>query len=202
MAATDWTDAHQRTLRGWGQRAVVLRAIHESEARRYATIEGRYAIPMILMSTAASVLSFSFGYLPDAWQEYSPLVNGCISSAVALVGTLRSFSKSEQLLAEHRASAMQYALLARSVDAEMALAPGERRSGGAEMVRGVAEQLDRLFEQAPTLLEERKRAFLHKMRKDAEQRRRDETALHIELPDVLYAVPSDPEPDDDDGAAT
>jgi len=145
---------------------------------------------MILLSTANSVLSFAHGYTGENFQYYAPLVAGVMSTCVALIGTFRSFSKSEQLLSGHHTSAQQYALLCRHINSELCVCPKDRRISGVEMIRGCSDDMDRLYENAPVILDERKRIFLRTLRKDAEQRKVDEQALGIKLPDLLYSMPA------------
>ena len=191
-----WTDNHERVLQTWAQRASVLRALHEVESRRFKEKEWRFSLPVILLSSLASFVQFSSGHMPAPWQEYAGLFGGALSSAVALIGTLRTASKIEEKLQGHRAASIQYNAITRSITTELAVERGDRRLGGVDCVRAVADKLDRAVELAPIVGEPHKRKFLARLRRDARRRGEDEQVLG-ELPDALYCAPMTAAPSGD-----
>ena len=188
VPCAQWTDNHERVLQTWAQRASVMRALHEVEARRYKDREWRFHLPVIVLSSLASFVQFSSNHLPPAWQGYAPLFGGALSSAVALIGTLRTASKIEEKLSGHRAAAIQYNSITRSITTELAVERADRRLGGVDCVRAISDQLDRAVEHAPIVGEPYKKRFVAQMLRDA-RRRGEHQHILGELPDALYTSP-------------
>jgi hypothetical protein len=146
-----WHKQQAKILRDWAEIASSYRWMHYQAYMRYKKSNMWYMIPLIIMSTVTGTANFAQTSFPVAIRSNIPQIIGAINLFSAILTTIYQFLKISEFMESHRISAINYGKLARTITVELNIPVKDRATGGAECVKQIRGEIDRLIEQSPTI---------------------------------------------------
>jgi hypothetical protein len=146
-----WHDQQAKLLKNWAEVASSYRWMHYQAYMTYKRKNLHFMIPLIIMSTVTGTANFAQNTFPEFIRPNVPQIIGAINLISAIMTTIYQFLKISEFMESHRISAVNYGKLARSITVELNLPVKDRETGGAECVKTVRTEIDRLIEQSPTI---------------------------------------------------
>jgi hypothetical protein len=146
-----WHDQQAKLLKDWAETASSYRWMHYQAYMTYKKKNLHFMIPLIIMSTVTGTANFAQSSFPEFIRPNVPQIIGAINLISAIMTTIYQFLKISEFMESHRISAVNYGKLARSITVELNLPVKDRETGGAECVKTVRTEIDRLIEQSPTI---------------------------------------------------
>lgn len=140
-----WTSVSECTVREFGEKASVLRLLHQRQAQMLQILDRWLVAPSLIASMASAAVSSTIPVDEDnTWPRY--LAAGFALTAGILTGISKHMHFSERA-ESHRRTSMSYAKIYRVVATELALSRSHRTTA-AELLRKVRMQLDSVGEDA------------------------------------------------------
>ena len=146
-----WHDQQAKLLKDWAETASSYRWMHYQAYMTYKKKNLHFMIPLIIMSTVTGTANFAQSSFPEFIRPNVPQIIGAINLISAIMTTIYQFLKISEFMESHRISAVNYGKLARSITVELNLPVKDRETGGAECVKTVRTEIDRLIEQSPSI---------------------------------------------------
>ena len=146
-----WHKQQAKILRDWAEIASSYRWMHYQAYMRYKISNMWYMIPLIIMSTVTGTANFAQTSFPVAIRSNIPQIIGAINLFSAILTTIYQFLKISEFMESHRISSINYGKLARTITVELNIPVKDRATGGAECVKQIRGEIDRLIEQSPTI---------------------------------------------------
>ncbi len=146
-----WNDQHEKILKQWGEASACYRYMHHRAYILYKNMSMRFTLPVIILSTITGTANFAQTSFPENMRSTVPSIIGGMNLIAGLIATIMQFLKINELMENHRTSALAYGLLSRNIRLIMALPPGERNKDGLAFVDECKSEYDRLIEQSPAV---------------------------------------------------
>lgn len=175
--------------------AAVCRRLAQAYLVVYHTYRRRQKhvrVPMIAISSASGMLSFGTEVFPTDWHKYVNICVGIAGLLVALVGSIESFLRLTDTIANSATASLNLEKLAETICLELSLPKHRRNASGTSFVRASYGAYEKIMESAPNVL--KKVVFLRppwaqRQRRAPHQRRTND------VQDLLFIpAPHDPSP--------
>ena len=151
MYGRSWNDQHETILRQWGEASACYRYMHHRAFLMYKQLSLRFSLPVIVLSTITGTANFAQSSFPVSIQGGVPAVIGGMNLIAGLIATIMQFLKINELMENHRTSALGHGGLSRNIRLQLALPREERSKEGLIFVNTCKAEYDRLIEQSPAI---------------------------------------------------
>ena len=146
-----WNEYHENVLRQWGESCACYRYMHHRAFLMYKKLSLRFNLPVIILSTITGTANFAQSTLPLSIQPAAPSIIGGLNLIAGLIATIMQFLKVNELMENHRTSALGHGSLSRNIRLQLALPREERKKEGLKFVEECKAEYDRLLEQCPAV---------------------------------------------------
>jgi hypothetical protein len=146
-----WNEQHELILRQWGEAAACYRYMHHRSFLMYKKLSLRFNLPVIVLSTITGTANFAQSTLPPSIQPAAPSIIGGLNLVAGLIATIMQFLKVNELMENHRTSALGHGSLSRNIRLQLALPREERKKEGLKFVEECKATYDSLLEQCPAI---------------------------------------------------
>jgi hypothetical protein len=146
-----WNDQHENILRQWGEASGCYRYMNHRAFLLYKKLSLRFTLPVIVLSTVTGTANFAQDQFPVSMQASVPAMIGGLNLIAGLIATIMQFLKINELMENHKTSALAYGLLSRNIRLMLALPRRERSADGLDFVNTCKAEYDRLIEQSPAI---------------------------------------------------
>jgi len=146
-----WNEYHENVLRQWGEACACYRYMHHRSFLMYKKLSLRFNLPVIVLSTITGTANFAQSTLPLSIQPAAPSIIGGLNLIAGLIATIMQFLKVNELMENHRTSALGHGSLSRNIRLQLALPREERKKEGLKFVEECKAEYDRLLEQCPAV---------------------------------------------------
>lgn len=147
----EWHAQEEQVLKRWSEVCSSYQYMHNRSYKMYTNMHMRYSLPVIVLSSIASTLSFATGSFRPEWREYVTLCTGGLNLVSGLIVTIAQFHKIPDLMEAHRSSQTDFGRAARHMRIELSLPVHERSTHGRLFVAKMRKQIDALLEKAPDI---------------------------------------------------
>jgi hypothetical protein len=117
----------------------------------YKKVSLRFNLPVIVLSTITGTANFAQTTLPVSIQPAAPSIIGGLNLVAGLIATIMQFLKVNELMENHRTSALGHGSLSRNIRLQLALPREERKKEGLKFVEECKATYDSLLEQCPAI---------------------------------------------------
>ena len=147
----EWAPEIEALLAEFGEIALCNSWLHTYSTRKYKRKHHSFAIPIIVLSTLTGTANFAIdSYVPVPYQHGFSACVGGLNILCGVLGTLASFLRYAELYEGHRVSALNWSALGRSVQIELSLAEGRRKSC-RDFLKASRATYDSLLESSPSI---------------------------------------------------
>ena len=146
-----WNEYHESILRQWGEGSAGYRYMHHRSFLLYKRLSLRFNLPVIVLSTITGTANFAQSTLPVSIQPAAPSIIGGLNLVAGLIATIMQFLKVNELMENHRTSALGHGSLSRNIRLQLALPREERKKEGLKFVEECKATYDSLLEQCPAI---------------------------------------------------
>ena len=146
-----WNDQHETILRQWGEASGCYRYMNHRAFLMYKKLSMRFTLPVIVLSTITGTANFAQDQFPNSMRSSVPAIIGGLNLVAGLIATIMQFLKINELMENHKTSALAYGLLSRNIRLMLALPRRERSADGLDFVNTCKAEYDRLIEQSPAI---------------------------------------------------
>jgi hypothetical protein len=146
-----WNEYHEDVLRQWGEASACYRYMHHRAFLMYKKLSLRFNLPVIVLSTITGTANFAQSTLPASIQPAAPSIIGGLNLIAGLIATIMQFLKVNELMENHRTSALGHGSLSRNIRLQLSLPRVERKKEGLKFVEECKAEYDRLLEQCPAI---------------------------------------------------
>ena len=154
----EWQPQIESLIKGLGEKAHSLSLLHKSSEKRYSYLNNYLALPSIVLSSVASVVSVGFG--SDQGISY---VSGGISILVSVLSTLNSYFSYAKRAEAHRITSISYSKLYLQINIELSL-PRKKRINVKDFIKIVSESVVRLNEIQPQIADTAIKEYVQKFK--------------------------------------
>lgn len=117
----------------------------------YRKQQNRVRIPIIAVSSVSGLLSFGTTVFPKETQGYVAIGVGVANMIVALVGSIESFLKIQEIVTGSLTASLNFTQLCEQITMELALPRDRRNSPGIVFVRECYSSFEKFWESSPTV---------------------------------------------------
>ena len=147
----DWTKSTEELLVSWADIALCYTWIFDKSYRKYNSINYRFTIPVIVLSTITGTLSMSMNsLLGESKVNTGQVVIGGINIFIGILSTLQNFFRYAQQSELHLSATRDWAKLHRNIKIELSIERKNRKSA-AEFVRSARQEYERLLNSRPVI---------------------------------------------------
>lgn len=148
-----WNEHQEKMLKATSERANCMRWLHNQSNLYFENLNFYFTIPNVIISTLNGSFTMSLNALfPDPnSQQAAQTVIGLISIFSAVLITMNQYVKSQQMMEAHRAAALAYGKMYRSITNELTQRR-DQRSSATEFLKIIRAEQDRLESTAPSIL--------------------------------------------------
>jgi len=146
-----WHPQQEKILKSWGESSSCYRYLHFQAYLKYKSMNMKFTLPIIVISTITGTANFAQETFPLSWQTYVPLGIGGLNLVAAISTTVLQFLKANELMEGHRVASVAYGKLSRDIKLELGLPILDRKVGGSELITRCSSDYDRLIEQSPSI---------------------------------------------------
>jgi hypothetical protein len=150
-----WNEYHENVLRQWGEASACYRYMHHRAFLMYKQLSLR----LIVLSTITGTANFAQSSFPESIQGGVPAVIGGMNLIAGLIATIMQFLKINELMENHRTSALGHGGLSRNIRLQLALPRNERSKEGLKFVEECKGIYESLLEQSPPIPKEILKTF-------------------------------------------
>ena len=183
----EWGPQHEQILIDWADKALCFRWLHSKSNEHYSNLNTLYTIPVIIMSTLTGTANFALDRIPTEYQGIATIAIGSVNIIAGIITTISQFLKIAELNEAHRASAVSWSKLYRTIKLEIAKSPNERKQV-VNMLNNSKEEYDRLMETSPSISEK----FIKLFKETYSSRKEDKQAIfnNLNKPEVCGFIES------------
>lgn len=132
-----------------GEKSLSYMWLHDRSHKIFTRYSNLINIPVIIMSTLAGAASVGSESLFKGFEQASVII-GIVSLIVGILSTLQNYFNFERRAEGHRVSAILYYKVYNFIKIELSL-PRQQRTGVADFLKLVKEDLERLKETSPAI---------------------------------------------------
>lgn len=144
----EWADEHVVYLQE-------LRETTKSLAQKFKIVHDRYRskqmkirIPTIVISTITGISSFGVSTYPPTAQMYVPIVVGCLNVFVAIISSIESFLKINEIIVSSLNASLLFMKLSEKIGMELRVPETERETSGINTVRNSFIEYDKIMSES------------------------------------------------------
>ena len=145
----NWKEEHEKILKGWGDKALCFKMMHERANKRFWCLNAWFNIPVIIISTITGTGNFASKNFGD-YAELIILVSGAFNIFSGILATIATYTGVAQQLEAHRFASISWDKFARKIQIELAKARDDRAKA-KDFLKQASEEYDRLIEMSPIL---------------------------------------------------
>ena len=146
-----WQTEEETLLAGIGDRCNGYQWLHAQSQTHFENVNFGLTIPSIILSAITGSVTIGLTSLfPIEYQTVATTVLGSLTIGAGVLTTINQYIKSPSLAEGHRAAALSYGKLYRTILTELSLRR-EQRQAPAEFLKMVCAKQDRLQEMSPTI---------------------------------------------------
>jgi hypothetical protein len=146
-----WNEYHEDVLRQWGEAAACYRYMHHRAFLMFKRMSLRFNLPVIVLSTVTGTANFAQTSFPESMRAMVPSIIGGLNLIAGLIATIMQFLKINELMENHRTSALGHGSLSRNIRLQLSLPRVERKKEGLKFVDECKSMYDSLLEQSPPI---------------------------------------------------
>lgn len=146
-----WSRRHEQILKIWAEESLCWQKMHELANAKFMQLNVWLTLPVIIMSTLTGATNFALGSLEEPWKSRVPVMVGTLNILSGMITTVSQYLSPNERSEGHRAAAIAYGKMVRTVASEMALPPSERASDGRALMSKCRMEMDRLEEHSPEI---------------------------------------------------
>ncbi len=146
-----WNEYHEDVLRQWGEAAACYRYMHHRAFLMFKRMSLRFNLPVIVLSTVTGTANFAQTSFPESMRATVPSIIGGLNLIAGLIATIMQFLKINELMENHRTSALGHGSLSRNIRLQLSLPRVERKKEGLKFVDECKSMYDSLLEQSPPI---------------------------------------------------
>ena len=148
---SEWNSQQEKILKSWGEASACYRYMNHRAYILYKNKSMNYTLPIIVISTITGTANFAQQTFPESIRHMVPVGIGAFNIVAAIMTTIMQFLKINELMEGHRAAAVQYGKLSRTIRLQLALPVKQRSENGLDFVEKCRQEYDRLIEQSPVV---------------------------------------------------
>ena len=161
----DWTDTTEDLLISWTDISHCYTWIFDRSYRKYNSINYRFTIPIIVLSTITGTISMSMeSILPAESVRTGQVIIGGINIFTGILGTLHNFFRYAQESELHLTATNDWSRFHRNIKIELSIERGSRKPA-VEFIRSTRQEYERLLNNRPVIpsnvIDEFKKTFRH-----------------------------------------
>jgi hypothetical protein len=146
-----WQTEEETLLAGIGDRCNGYQWLHAQSQTHFENVNFGLTIPSIILSAITGSVTIGLTSLfPIEYQTVATTVLGSLTIGAGVLTTINQYIKSPSLAEGHRAAALAYGKLYRTILTELSLRR-EKRQAPSEFLKMVCAKQDRLQEMSPTI---------------------------------------------------
>lgn len=146
-----WNEYHEDVLRQWGEASACYRYMHHRAFLMFKRMSLRFNLPVIVLSTITGTANFAQTSFPESMRATVPSIIGGMNLIAGLIATIMQFLKINELMENHRTSALGHGSLSRNIRLQLSLPRVERKKEGLKFVDECKSIYDSLLEQSPPI---------------------------------------------------
>lgn len=151
--ASSWNSGHEDLLASIADRANGCSWMHSKCQRWFEKWSFWLTVPNVVMSTLAGSATIGLnGLFAEDQQKSATVIIGLMTLSCTVFTSLNQFMKTSQYAEAHRAAALAYGKLHRSIQGELTLRR-DQRVNATEFLKAVRAEQDRLQEISPDILD-------------------------------------------------
>jgi hypothetical protein len=141
----EWSMDHVLYLQELRDSSKVLAQKFKNFHDAYRGKQMKIRIPTIIISTLAGVSSFGVSTYPQTAQSIVPIVVGCLNVFVAIIGSIESFLKLNEIIVSSLNASVLFMKLSEKIDMELSVPEDERETSGINTVRNCFQEYDSIM---------------------------------------------------------
>lgn len=146
-----WQIEEETLLAGIGDRCNGYQWLHAQSQTHFENVNFGLTIPSIILSAITGSVTIGLTSLfPVEYQTVATTVLGSLTIGAGVLTTINQYIKSPSLAEGHRAAALAYGKLYRTILTELSLRR-EQRQAPSEFLKMVCAKQDRLQEMSPSI---------------------------------------------------
>ena len=147
----EWSDEIEDLLSEWGEISMCYAYLHNFSTRKYKAKYHHLQVPIIILSTLTGTANFATdSYVPEQLQHGFSACVGGLNIFCGILGTLLAFLKYAEIYEGHRIAALSWSKLSRTIEIELSLQDGKRKSC-REFLKVCRSEYDNLLESSPNI---------------------------------------------------
>lgn len=147
----EWNDATERLLVEWSEIASCYVWIYDKGYRKYSSLNYKYSIPIIVLSTVTGTLSMSLNtILPSDYITTGQVALGSVNIFTGIITTLQNFFKYAQHSESHLNASTEWAKFERNLKIELSIERHNRKSA-PDFIRIARHDYEKLLNNNPII---------------------------------------------------
>jgi len=142
-----WTPEQETILKTFAEKSSCYRYLNYDSYIYYKTIDHRFSLPIIILSTLAGSASLGSNNLPE-WATMITLASAVVNIITGIMGTLQRFLNTSELTAQHFTSSVEFGRLSRDITVVLTLPREDRNVDGNKFLETCANEYNRLVDQS------------------------------------------------------
>lgn len=142
-----WTTEQELILKTFAEKSACYRYLNYDSYIYYKTIDQRFSLPIIVLSTLAGSASLGGNNLPE-WSRYITLCSAIVNIITGIMGTVQRFLNTSELTAQHFTSSVEFGRLSRDISVTLTLPRDDRSVDGVKFLETCANEYNRLVDQS------------------------------------------------------
>lgn len=143
-----WTNEQEEILKTFAEKSACYRLLNYESYVSYKSVDTKFALPIIFLSTIAGSLSLASSNFPT-WKDQIILCCSIISVLVGILGTLQRFLNTSELTSQFYSSSIEFGRLSRDIGIMLILPREDRPVAGAKYLENCSTEYNRLLDSAP-----------------------------------------------------
>tara|TARA_A100001015_G_C14994340_1_gene715506 strand:- start:28 stop:513 length:486 start_codon:yes stop_codon:yes gene_type:complete len=142
-----WTQEQESILKSFAEKSACYRYLNYDSYIYYKTIDQRFSLPIIVLSTLAGSASLGGNNVPE-WSKYITLCSAVVNIITGIMGTVQRFLNTSELTAQHFTSSVEFGRLSRDISVTLTLPREDRNTDGVKFLETSANEYNRLVDQS------------------------------------------------------
>ena len=161
-----WKEEEEKILEEWADKAQCFEWMHQKNHNIYKRKNGRFTIPVIIISTLTGTANFAQDRVPQEYVSLFVMVVGSLNIIAGIVTTVSQYLKISELNESNRVAYLSWGKFYRDVKTELLKHPLDRMRP-KELLKLSKNEYDRLVEISPPIPQKIIDEFNSKMNGDA-----------------------------------
>ena len=145
----NWKDEHETILKGWGDKSLCFKMMHERANKRFWCLNAWFNIPVIIISTISGTSNFASSNFGN-YADLIILVSGGLNIFSGILATIATYTGVAQQLEAHKFASISWDKFARKIQIELAKSRDDR-ARAKDFLKQASEEYNRLLEMSPIL---------------------------------------------------